>query len=113
MECADYHLGAASNGSKVPLCKLSFQVQLFVMTTIATAPTITVIVWVVIVTTVVCLQVILSAPSDELRNLWIMAISIAGVTRSFRFWAKKEVCHRLQFNLSYLGCVHVSFGFRL
>ena len=93
MECADYHLGAASNGSKVSLCKLSFQAQLFVMTTIATAPTVTVIVWVFIVTTVVCLQVILSAPSDELRNLWIMALSIAGVTRSFRFWAKKEVSH--------------------
>jgi hypothetical protein len=36
-------------------------------------------------------QVILSAPSEELRNLWIMAMSIAGVTRSFRFWARKEV----------------------
>lgn len=34
-------------------------------------------------------QVILSAPSDDLRNLWVMALSCAGVTRSFRFWAKK------------------------
>lgn len=34
-------------------------------------------------------QVILSAPSDDLRNLWVMAMSLAGVTRSFRFWAKK------------------------
>ena len=30
------------------------------------------------------MQVILSAPSDELRNLlWLMAMSIAGVTQSF------------------------------
>jgi hypothetical protein len=91
MECADYHLGAASNGSKVPACHLCLPLLLKSMKA-ASAPSAAVVVQAIIVTTTACSQVILSAPSDELRNLWIMAMSIAGVTQSFRFWAKKQVC---------------------